>query len=369
MCYRKYFINVMIYIFLIIIFIILTYFILKKYENFITKASFHPTIIGGSTASKINFTHRPNHSTNIIKLLGNSDDIVILVHNTPFNHHVWQPLYMIAQEAKNNGEKIPTLISYDLLGHNTAWIPVSDKYNNDKMDNYIWSYDEFVADLFELYSKLVGTGKFTLVGYGFGGSIAQAFSLRHPELIEKLYVLGTTIGPTKSGIPDETKYLVQWISRNPNVTYLTMDESYVQWSLCIWFSNKDPIVCSEIKDVNRKDDDFNTFEFLLAQRMFRQASCTTHLQMNKMVATEDLRPIWQRSKVPFPIVFLIAENDHYTNIDQMKNDMRIIQNASPNVQMYITRGKHGFPMMNPKYIYNLIRGNDMSTNMLTIDKI
>ena len=208
-----------------------------------------------------------------------------------------------------------------------------------------------------------------MVGYGFGGKVAQAFALEHQDLVKSLYILATSIGPTTTGIRDETSYLVQWISKNPLVTYLTMEQQFIQYNLCIWFQNNDKRLCPYPENDTDSVNTFGTVEYLLAAKMFRESSCQTYLQVDKLESTDNLRPLWVKAQLTFPVTFLVSSLDHYTNLDTVKQDIQIVQKASPSATLYISEGKHGFSLIHPEYIYDLITGQDMSKNPLTIGVI
>lgn len=349
----------------IIILIIFAIMYISK-ESFTQAQLKKSTIVGGTVASKMIF---PNNSTIVRSMLGNNAETIILVHNTPFNMQVWYPVYMYAQQLANKGEKIPNIISYDLLGHGTAWIPVPDQYNDMNPKNYFFKIEEYVDDLLKIYERYVGSGKVVLCGYGSGGTIAQAFALDYPDIVKRLYILGTTIGPTTTGISDEMQYMVNWIAKNSKVTFLTMEQSFVNWNLCLWFKNNNPLICPNPE--NRTDDRsvYNSVEFLLASKMYRNASSETYLQIDKLMADTDLRNRWASIDVPFPVTFLVPDKDHYINLSEVKKDLDIVKKSSPNATLYVVKGKHGFPLIYPQYIFDMVSGKNMSGNNLTAETI
>jgi len=333
------------------------------------------TVVGGTVATKMIFK---NHSTNVYRLLGNTNKTIILIHNSPFNVLVWMPLFMYVQSLKDAGKKIPNLLCYDLLGHGTAWVPVDKKYNDANIENHAWEYKVFSDNLYDIYKKYIGSGKVTVVGYGFGGSVAQAFALDHTDLVSELFGLAgvgfnasfsTGTGSTVTGIRDETQYLVQWITKNPLVTYLTMEDQFVQYNLCIWFQNNDKRICPYPENAKDTINTFGTVEYLLADKMYREANCQTYLQINKLVSTDNLHPGWEKAQLSFPVTFLVANMDYYTNLNTVKQDIQVVQKTTPSVTLYVSEGKHGFPLIYPAYIYNLITGQDMSKNPLTIETV
>jgi pimeloyl-ACP methyl ester carboxylesterase len=347
---------------IILIVLVVTFYSSSNKESL--AASFHPTVVGGTTASKMTF--ESGHSTIIRKLLGNTNETIILLHNTPFDLQVWYPLFMYAQSLTHNQSNLPNLIAYDLLGHGTAWMPVPEKYNDINPQNRLWNYENFITELQEIYQTYIKHGKITLVGYGFGGLVASAFALQNPDLVNSLYILAAGLGPMKTTIRDELSYLVQWIAQNPAVSYLTMQHQYIRYNLCLWFENSNIQVCPYPENSDDTADTFGTVEYLLAERLYREASSQSELQMNKLVRAVDLRSQWESIQVPFSVTFLVPNEDHYLNSEQITADLKIASKASPKVNLYTVKGKHGFPLIYPEYIYKLIIGQDMSENSLTI---
>jgi len=363
-----------IYIILIGILVIMTVTILcSKSEPFATGRLtadhpniLHPTVAGTTVTSRLVYNDI-GYSTLVRKLLGDNGKTIILLHDNPFNMEMWDPMYLYIQSLQNSGQQIPTLLSYDLIGHGTSWEPVDKRYNTGDMNTMAWSLKDFSSQLFKLYKQYVEKGKVVLVGFGFGGTVAQQFTLEHPELIEHLYVLGTTIGKTINGLPDEKNYLVQWIAKHPLITYLTMEQKFVNWNLCLWLENDNPRVCSDPRNMLDRINSYDTIEYLIAKKMFTEASCNTYLQIVKILDTYDLRPQWQSTKVSSPITFLIGDRDHYTDNNTMIQDVNSIKGSSPSIKLYIVNGKHGFVFDSPEYIYKLISGQDMTKDPLTIE--
>jgi pimeloyl-ACP methyl ester carboxylesterase len=313
---------------------------------------------------------KDGHNTVIRKLLGNNGKTIILLHNSPFDVQVWYPLYMYMQSLLKDGKQIPTLISYDLKGHGTAWISVPTQYNDSNPTNIAWTIQEFSDNLYEIYKQQMGTGKVIIAGFGFGANVAQEFALNHSDIIEHLFILSQSIqGPLPNALDSENQYLVNWINKNPNVSYLTLEQSFVQLGMCKWFQNKNPLICPYQDNQNDTIDTYQTVEYLLANKMYRESSATTFLQINKILNQNNFLSMWEQTTVSFPITMLMANLDVYISAEQIRNDNKTLKMASQNVQTYIVGGKHGFVLLEPEYISNLLNGIDMSKNPLTIESI
>ena len=297
-----------------------------------------------------------NYTTNVRKLHGNSGETIIMVHNSPFTQEVWTPLFMHAQQHRKT-EKIPTIISYDVMGYGSGWVPIDPQYNDANVNNKAWELDIFVDQLYNLHRQYAPNTPVTLVGYGFGGTIAQLYALKHPETIKKLVIMMATIGPTRTGVPSEISYLVNWIAQNPRPSYLTIEQSFVQHNLCKWFDNNDMLECPSSENRTDPGQEIDTNAFLIASMLFRQTNCQVYLQIDKIIATNNLLESWNAAKLSFPIVFLAGTRDVYMDIDKLKQDMKLVEKATDNtVDLVTVDGKHGYPIANPKYVYNLITG-------------
>lgn len=324
------------------------------------------TKVGGSISYKMKLD---GYSTVVRKLLGNNGKTVILLHNSPFDSQIWNPLYMYYQSLVKNDIKIPTLITYDLLGHGTAWVPIDEKYNNSDMFSKVWDIKDFSESVITLYNKYIKKGKVIVASYGFGVSVAVRFALDHKDLVESLYIFNNIIKPVISGIQEEINYLVNWIEKsNKKITYLTLQENFVQHNLCIWFQNK--IKCPYPLNAKDEINTFDTVEYIIGEKMMRAASATTYLQADKISVTIDFSKELVNANLDFPIVQVISNMDVYTPVYDSKQEyIKYIKKASKDTKLYITKGKHGFTLIHPEYIGKLIMGEDLTNDPATIETV
>ena len=301
-----------------------------------------------------------DHRTMIQSQRGDSGETVLLLHGSPMNLNMWQGLFQTMQRMSMSGVKTPNLIAYDIRGHGTAWVPVDKKFDDLDVSNFAWNIDTFANDAKKVYDLVIGSGKVTVCGFGFGGLVAQKFALAHPNLIKKLVLLQTTIRPSP-GLRERIQYLsgpTGWISRNPSVTYLTNEEQFVQDTMCNWFYLPLAKSCPPDTLVDESDDrnDDDTPQYNVTERMLRQASSTTDLQTSKMTVSIDLAQNWVDAKVNFPIHILAAIDDPIAPPDMMTETYTSIynQNRSLMVILDIVNGRHGFTIMRPDYIAGII---------------
>lgn len=332
---------------------------------FIKKESF-TDIFNKSPSSTENFQYvdMGDHSTLSLSMRGNNDKTVLLFHNSPLNMEIWVPLFETMQRLNMSGVKTPNLVTYDIRGHGTAWMPVDPKFNDLNINNYAWSIDTFVVDAKKIYDNIIGGGKVILCGFGFGGTVAQKLALTYPDIVEKLIVLQTTVRPMP-GLTTEINFLGGpngWIAKNPSVTYLTSDEKYVNIALCEWFYLGKSEGCAHDPRMSKYDDHYDQLSaaYQLAAKMWRQSSSTTTLQTDKLLASLDLTKEWENAKdIPFSIHLLAGKDDPLSPPDMMTDTFTTIYNKHRNtlVVLDIVEGRHGFAIIRPDYIAGIITDN------------
>jgi (E)-2-((N-methylformamido)methylene)succinate hydrolase len=97
---------------------------------------------------------------------------VVLLHGVGLNQSIW------AEQVKAL-ESDFQVITYDLLGHGRS----AAVRANSPLADWVDQLSEVVRGL--------ALEKFTLVGFSFGGLIAQAYAAQHSGLIEKLVLMST----------------------------------------------------------------------------------------------------------------------------------------------------------------------------------
>jgi len=325
-------------------------------------------VAGGIFTTQLDFGE---YTTDVRELTGTINETIILLHNTPFNTQVWYPLFMYMQKLYKKTGQIPTLIAYDLLGHSTAWVSVDKKYTTNDINIFKWTINDFRNQLKTVYDTHVRSGKVTLVGYGFGGSVAADFAMNYPDLINKLFFLqyGLKDDPTLEYSKD-VEYLANWINANPNIYYLTNEQSFITNHICMWFELQGEPMCPPEFNANDIRNEKESLEFLFAGKMFREASTTTYMQIFKLMNSLDLRQDFGKSKFNFTTTVVGSTRDPYIPPEMLKkNYNEYIKPTNSNNKLYIVTGKHGFILFNSEFISNLLMGQDMSTHPMTVESI
>ena len=128
--------------------------------------------MSGRTATRLSVHHVLDRATTTADA-----PTVLLVHGVGSDHTAWDA---VAAELTAHA----TVVRYDLRGHGRSAVGTLP-----------YSLDDFVADHVELMARL-GIGRAHLVGFSLGGLIAQAVAIRHPELVDRLAVIGAVAGRT-----------------------------------------------------------------------------------------------------------------------------------------------------------------------------
>ena len=97
---------------------------------------------------------------------------VVLLHGVGLNQSIWAGQVAALKSAFK-------VITYDLLGHGRS-APVAA---NAPLSDWVEQVNGVVRDL--------ALEKFALVGFSFGGLIAQAYAARHSRLIDRLVLMST----------------------------------------------------------------------------------------------------------------------------------------------------------------------------------
>jgi pimeloyl-ACP methyl ester carboxylesterase len=116
---------------------------------------------------------------------------VILLHGVGLDHSIWQAQYAALARSHR-------VIAYDLLGHGASPAITRDV-----------SLGDFVDQLAGLIESLVPQDQVpSLVGFSFGGLIAEAFTLAHAQRVARLAVIASAFDRSpeeRSGVADRLR--------------------------------------------------------------------------------------------------------------------------------------------------------------------
>ena len=104
--------------------------------------------------------------------LSGAGPALILLHGVGLSQSIW--VEQVEAFAPTH-----QIITYDLMGHGRS-APVSD---SAALGDWVHQLENLVGEL--------QLGRFSLVGFSFGGMIAQSFAAKHADRIEKLVLMST----------------------------------------------------------------------------------------------------------------------------------------------------------------------------------
>ncbi|MAT04755.1 MAG: alpha/beta hydrolase [Acidimicrobiaceae bacterium] len=119
---------------------------------------------------------------------------LLLIHGLAGNSRTWKDV-MPALAAEF------TVLAPDLLGHGESAKPVGD-----------YSLGAFASGLRDLLAKL-GIGPVTVIGHSLGGGVAMQLAYQHPELVDRLVLIGS------GGLGREVSWLLRLLTL-PGAEYL-----------------------------------------------------------------------------------------------------------------------------------------------------
>ncbi len=116
--------------------------------------------------------HVTIHGHDVTYRRGGSGPAVLLIHGMAGSSRTWKDVTELLV-AKN------TVIAPDLLGHGESAKPMGD-----------YSLGAFASGLRDLLG-LIGVNRVTVVGQSLGGGVAMQLAYQHPEMVERLVLVGS----------------------------------------------------------------------------------------------------------------------------------------------------------------------------------
>ena len=109
-----------------------------------------------------------------------------------------------------SGKGVPVILIHGLGGNLTSWDVVAGKlakrfrvirydlrgHGDSGNPRGPWSLDDFIEDLASIVKQL-SLEEFHLVGFSLGGLISQGFTLKYPDLVQKLVIVSAVAGRTE----------------------------------------------------------------------------------------------------------------------------------------------------------------------------
>ena len=243
--------------------------------------------------------------------LSGAGPALILLHGVGLNQSIW------AEQVKAFGHS-HQVITYDLLGHGrSATVP-----DNAELGDWVHQLEKLVEEL-----KLE---RFSLVGFSFGGMIAQAYAARHSDRIEKLVLVST--------VNDRSEEERASVLTRLEMAQREGPQAIIGAALSRWFSQEFaaefPVVIEGYERMLRNND---AESFLAAYRCF---------------ATGDRQLVDIISGISCPTLVMTGELDGGSTPDMARKLAATIPSARC---FLIPQGRHMMPVEKPDEINSVLR--------------
>ena len=243
--------------------------------------------------------------------LSGAGPALILLHGVGLNQNIW------AEQVKAFSP-IRQIITYDLLGHGrSAAVP-----DNAALGDWVHQLEKVVEEL-ELK-------RFSLVGFSFGGLIAQGFAAKHADRIEKLVLMSTVYDRSEAQRVSVLSRLEVVKREGPRAT--------IPAALSRWFS---PRFAESHPDV------MNCYEVMLhgndATSFFAAYTC---------FATVDQDLVGVLAKFNRPTLIMTGELDTGSTPDMARKLAGMILGAEYSI---IAGGRHLMPVEMPDEVNSVLR--------------
>jgi pimeloyl-ACP methyl ester carboxylesterase len=236
---------------------------------------------------------------------------LILLHGVGLNQSIW------AEQVKTFSLS-HQVITYDLLGHGRS-AAVSE---NAVLEDWVHQLEKLVDEL--------NLERFSLLGFSFGGMIAQAYAARHVDKIEKLVLMGTVYHRN-----DQERASV--LTRL-EIAQREGPQAIIGAALSRWFSQE---FAAEYPVVMQG-----------YERMLRTNDATSFLAAYKCFATGDKQLVDMVSGISCPTLVMTGELDSGSTPDMARRLAAAIPSARC---ILIPQARHMMPVEVPDEVNSVLR--------------
>ena len=243
--------------------------------------------------------------------LSGAGPALVLLHGVGLNQNIW---------AEQVRAFAPThqVITYDLLGHGRS-AAVSE---NAAMGDWTHQLEKLVEEL-----KL---GRFSLVGFSFGGLIAQDFAAKHADRIEKLALMNTVYDRSVAQKASVLARLEVVKREGPQAT--------IPAALSRWFSSQFAESHTDVMD-----------HYAM---MLRGNDATSFVTAYTCFAKADRDLVGVLAKFNRPALVMTGELDTGSTPDMARKLAGVIPGAGYSI---IAGGRHMMPVEMPEEVNSVLR--------------
>ena len=235
----------------------------------------------------------------------------ILLHGVGLNQSIWSGQVKALESDFQ-------VITYDLLGHGRS--PCADA--NAALSNWVGQLNGVVRDL--------ALGKFALVGFSFGGLIAQAYAALHSHMIDRLVLMGT--------VYDRSEAERASVLSRLDIVKREGSQATIPTALSRWFSPEFSKANPEI---------MNRYEALL-----RGNDAASFLSAYECFATADRELVGALAAFDRPSLIVTGELDTGSTPAMARKLAGMIPGAECSI---IPGGRHMMPVEMPEEVNSVLR--------------
>ena len=235
----------------------------------------------------------------------------VLLHGVGLNQSIW------AEQVKAFA---PThqVITYDLLGHGRSALIARNA-----------TLDDWVLQL-ETLDRELQLERFSLLGFSFGGMIAQAFAAKHADSIEKLVLMSTVFGRNEQERASVLGRL--------DVAQHEGPQAIIGAALARWFS---PEFAAKFPEVMQS-----------YERMLRNNDAVSFLAAYKCFAIDDKQLVDRLSGFNRPTLVMTGALDGGSTPDMARRLAATIASASLSI---VPLARHMMPVEMPDEVNFVLR--------------
>jgi pimeloyl-ACP methyl ester carboxylesterase len=236
---------------------------------------------------------------------------LVFLHGVGLNQSIW------AEQLKYFADS-HQVITYDLLGHGRS-APVPE---NTALNDWVHQLENLVQEL-----KLE---RFSLVGFSFGGMIAQAYAVKHADRIEKLVLMSTVYARSEE---ERASVLVRLEMAQREGPHAIIGASLSRW-FSQEFAAEFPVVIEGY------------------ERMLRNNDAVSFLAAYKCFAMEDKQLVDKLSGITCPTMVMTGSLDGGSTPDMAWRLAATIPSARC---FLISQGRHMMPVERPDEVNSVLR--------------
>ena len=237
---------------------------------------------------------------------------LVLLHGVGLNQSIWEAQVKAFAPAHQ-------LITYDLLGHGRSTLIA----RNATLDDWVLQLESLAHEL--------QLERFSLLGFSFGGMIAQAYAAKHADNLEKLVLMSTVYARNEQ---ERAGVLARL-----DVAQREGPQAIIGAALARWFS---PEFAAEFPEV-----------MLSYERMLRNNDAVSFLAAYKCFATDDKQLVDRLSRFDRPTLIMTGALDGGFTPDMARRLAATIASASLSI---VPLARHMMPVEMPDEVNSVLRG-------------